>query len=86
MENDTELAGERDLGPLGAPSLRDVHGPRLDPARGCRGKLLSPARRRACIAGSAELQDDGSLLIMFEYHLSDEAVLKAVRDPSSTAC
>ncbi len=37
-------------------------------------------------AGSAELQDDGSLEIAFEYHLGDEAVLKAVRDPSSTAC
>ena len=31
-------------------------------------------------AGSAELQDDGSLLIEFEYHLGDEAVLKAVRE------
>ncbi len=37
-------------------------------------------------AGSAELQPDGSLQIEFEYHLGDEAVLKAVRAPSSTAC
>ena len=37
-------------------------------------------------AGSADLQDDGSIQIEFEYHLDDEAVLKAVRDPSSTAC
>ena len=37
-------------------------------------------------AGSAELQDDGSLLIEFEYHLGDKAVLKAVRESSSTAC
>ena len=37
-------------------------------------------------AGSAELQDDGSLQIEFDYHLGDEAVLKAVRDPSSKAC
>lgn len=37
-------------------------------------------------AGSAELQDDGSVTIEFEYHLGDEAILKAVRDPSSTAC
>lgn len=37
-------------------------------------------------SGSAELQDDGSLEIAFEYHMGDEAVLKAVRDPSSTAC
>jgi hypothetical protein len=37
-------------------------------------------------SGSAELQHDGSLQIEFEYHLGDEAVLKAVRDPSSTAC
>lgn len=37
-------------------------------------------------SGSAELQADGSLQIVFEYHLGDEAVLKAVRDPSSTAC
>jgi hypothetical protein len=28
-------------------------------------------------AGSAELQDDGSLEIEFAYHLGDEAVLKA---------
>ena len=37
-------------------------------------------------AGSAEPQDDGSITIEFEYLLGDEAVLKAVRDPSSTAC
>ena len=37
-------------------------------------------------AGSAKLQDDGSLVIEFDYHLGDEAVLKAVREPSSTAC
>jgi hypothetical protein len=37
-------------------------------------------------AGSAEFQDDGTLLIEFEYHLGDEAVLKAVRASSSTAC
>jgi hypothetical protein len=37
-------------------------------------------------AGSAEFQSDGTLLIEFEYHLGDEAVLKAVRAPSSTAC
>lgn len=37
-------------------------------------------------AGSAEFHEDGSIRIEFEYHLRDEAVLKAVRDPSSTAC
>jgi len=37
-------------------------------------------------AGFAELQDDGSLQIEFDYNLGDEAVLKAVRDPSSTPC
>jgi len=37
-------------------------------------------------SGSAELQINGSLKIEFEYHLGDEAVLKAVRNPSSTAC
>lgn len=37
-------------------------------------------------AGSAELQDDGSLQIEFDYHLGDEAVFRAVRDPSSTPC
>ena len=37
-------------------------------------------------SGSAELQADGSLQIEFEYHNGDEAVLRAVRDPSSTAC
>lgn len=36
--------------------------------------------------GSAELLDDGSLEIEFAYHLGDEAVLKAKRDTSSTAC
>ena len=36
--------------------------------------------------GSAELQDDGSLQIEFESHQGDEAVLRAIRDPSSTAC
>ena len=37
-------------------------------------------------AGSAEIQGDGSLLIEFEYRLRGEAVIKAVREPSSTAC
>jgi hypothetical protein len=37
-------------------------------------------------SGSAEIQDDGTLEIEFDYHLGDEAVLRAVRDPSSTAC
>ena len=37
-------------------------------------------------AGSADLLDDGSLQIQFDYHLGDDAALKAVRDPSSTAC
>jgi hypothetical protein len=37
-------------------------------------------------SGSAELQDDGSLEIAFAYHLGDEAILKAVPAPSSTAC
>ena len=36
--------------------------------------------------GSAELLDDGSIEIEFAYHLGDEAVLKAVRESSSTAC
>jgi hypothetical protein len=36
--------------------------------------------------GSAELLDEGSLEIEFAYHLGDEAVLKAVRKNSSTAC
>ena len=37
-------------------------------------------------SGSAELLDDGSLHIEFAYHLGDEAVLKAKRETSSTAC
>jgi hypothetical protein len=37
-------------------------------------------------SGSAELDEDGSLQITFEYHLGDEASLKAIREPSSTAC
>jgi hypothetical protein len=36
--------------------------------------------------GSAELLDDGSIEIQFAYHNGDEAVLKAKRDTSSTAC
>jgi hypothetical protein len=36
--------------------------------------------------GSAELLDDGSIEITFAYHNGDEAMLKAKRDPSSTAC
>jgi hypothetical protein len=37
-------------------------------------------------SGSAQPKDDGSLEITFAYHLGDEAILKAVRAPSSTAC
>jgi len=37
-------------------------------------------------SGSAELLDDGSLEIEFAYHLGDEAVLRAQRATSSTAC
>jgi len=37
-------------------------------------------------SGSAELLDDGSVEIEFAYHLGDEAVLKAQRATSSTAC
>jgi hypothetical protein len=37
-------------------------------------------------SGSAVLQDDGSLEIEFAYHPGDEAILKAVRATSSTAC
>jgi hypothetical protein len=36
--------------------------------------------------GSAELLDDGSIEITFAYHNGDEAILKAKRHPSSTAC
>jgi hypothetical protein len=36
--------------------------------------------------GSAELDLDGSIEIEFAYHDGDEAVLKAKRDTSSTAC
>ena len=37
-------------------------------------------------SGSAELNDDGTIKIAFAYHLGDEAVLKAERMTSSTAC
>ena len=37
-------------------------------------------------SGSAELLDDGTLEVEFAYHLGDEAILKAQRDSSSTAC
>jgi len=36
--------------------------------------------------GTAELLDDGTIEIEFAYDSGDEAVLKAKRDPSSTAC
>ena len=36
--------------------------------------------------GSVELLDDGSIEIEFAYRNGDEAVLKAKRDTSSTAC
>ena len=36
--------------------------------------------------GSAELQDDGTITIDFAYRNGDEAILKAVRKPSSAAC
>ena len=36
--------------------------------------------------GTAELLDDGTIEIEFAYRTGDEAVLKAKRDPSSTAC
>lgn len=36
--------------------------------------------------GSAELLDDGSIEIEFAYRDGDEAVLKAKRQTSSTAC
>ena len=36
--------------------------------------------------GTAELLDDGFIEIEFEYHNGDDAVLKAKREPFSTAC
>ena len=36
--------------------------------------------------GHAELLDDGTIEITFAYHNGDEAILKAKRDTSSTAC
>jgi hypothetical protein len=36
--------------------------------------------------GHAELLDDGTIEITFAYHNGDEAVLKAKRETSSTAC
>jgi len=36
--------------------------------------------------GNAELLDDGSIKIEFEYDSGDDAVLKAKRDGFSTAC
>jgi hypothetical protein len=37
-------------------------------------------------SGSAELLEDGSLEIEFDYHNGDEAVLTAKRETSSAAC
>ena len=36
--------------------------------------------------GHAELLDDGTIEITFAYHNGDEAILKARRETSSTAC
>lgn len=36
--------------------------------------------------GSAELLDDGTTEVEFAYHNGDEAIPKAKRDTSSTAC
>ena len=36
--------------------------------------------------GSAELLDDGTIEVEFAYHNGDEAILKAKRHTSSTAC
>jgi hypothetical protein len=36
--------------------------------------------------GTAELLDDGTIELQFAYYDGDEAILKAKRDPSSTAC
>jgi hypothetical protein len=36
--------------------------------------------------GTAELLDDGTLEIEFAYHDGDEAILRAMRAPSSTTC
>lgn len=36
--------------------------------------------------GTAQLLDDGTIEIKFAYYNGDEAVLKAKRDTSSTAC
>ena len=37
-------------------------------------------------SGSAELLDDGRLAIEIAFHLGDDAILTAERDPSSTTC
>jgi hypothetical protein len=37
-------------------------------------------------SGSAELLDDGVLEVEISFHLGDDAVLRAERDPSSTPC
>ena len=37
-------------------------------------------------SGSAELLDDGSLEIEFEFHRGDDVILNAIRDTSSAAC
>ena len=37
-------------------------------------------------SGSVELVEDGSLEVEISFHLGDDAVLRAKRDPSSTPC
>ena len=37
-------------------------------------------------SGSVGLLEDGSLEVEISFHLSDDAVLRAERDPSSTTC
>jgi hypothetical protein len=51
---------------------------------GSRGRVRRNGR--SLDDGSAKLNDDGSIEIEFAYHNGDEAVLKAKRATSSTAC
>jgi hypothetical protein len=59
--------------------FRNAHDPGFDQRR-------LAARKAMRSMAKEPLRDDGTLEIEFKYRNGDQAVLKAKRDPSSTAC
>ena len=81
----------RSLGSRSSRALRS--GDPDDHRAGRRNRLRRSGGRAGCEEGdevdgegTAALLDDGTIEIEFEYRNGDEAVLKAKRDTSSTAC